>query len=133
MKFLSFLALPVAAQAINVVISNDDGWAEINIRELYNSLTKAGFKSIISAPAENKSGTGSRDEEPKEVGSSGCEFASCSAGSPPYGRNESMPQFNVSHGRTSGCQRIDVMILVRQLLPCNLHAARNPNPLQHIL
>ncbi|KAK4497681.1 hypothetical protein PRZ48_010334 [Zasmidium cellare] len=94
MKFSPFLALPVAAQAINVVISNDDGWAEINIRQLYNSLTKAGFNGIISAPAENKSGTGSSDEEPEKVGSDGCEFASCPAGSPPYGKNESEPQFN---------------------------------------
>ena len=96
MKFSAFLTLPVATQAINVVISNDDGWAEINIRQLYNSLTKAGYNSIISAPAENKSGTGSSDEEPEKVGSDGCEFASCPAGSPPYGKNESEPQFNVS-------------------------------------
>lgn len=90
------LVLPIAAQAINVVISNDDGWAEINIREFYSSLTKAGFDCIISAPAENKSGTGSSDEEPEEVGNDGCEFESCPAGSPAYGRNESMERFNVS-------------------------------------
>ncbi|KAF2160573.1 hypothetical protein M409DRAFT_70326 [Zasmidium cellare ATCC 36951] len=94
MKFSAFLVLPVAAQAINIVISNDDGWAEINIRELYNCLTRAGFNGLISAPAENKSGTGSSDEEPEEVGEDGCEFASCPAGSPPYGKSESEPRFN---------------------------------------
>ncbi|KAK5119488.1 hypothetical protein LTR85_007588 [Meristemomyces frigidus] len=86
--------LPFAANAVNVVVSNDDGWAEINIREFYNSLTNVGFSAIISAPAENKSGTGSFDVTPTTVGSSGCEFSSCSAGSPPYGNNASMPRFN---------------------------------------
>jgi hypothetical protein len=33
-----------AAQAINVVQSNDDGWAEINIRQQYESLTSAGHR-----------------------------------------------------------------------------------------
>lgn len=62
---------------------------------LYNSLTKAGFKSFISAPAENQSGSGSLDEEPSKVGSSGCEFSSCPPNSPPTGKNESMPRFHV--------------------------------------
>lgn len=111
--------LPLAAKAVNVVISNDDGehtdeykpwaetsanpytlryigWAEINIREFYYSLVNAGFSAIISAPAENESGTGSLDVTPTTVGSSGCEFSSCPAGSPPEGNNASMPRFNVS-------------------------------------
>ena len=65
-----FLAwLPLVVKAINIVQSNDDGWAEINNREFYNSLTSAGFSSIISAPAENESGTGSLDAPPTTVGS----------------------------------------------------------------
>ncbi|KAK4548929.1 hypothetical protein LTR36_008702 [Oleoguttula mirabilis] len=86
--------LPITANAINVVVSNDDGWAEINIREFYYSLVNAGFSAIISAPAENESGTGSLEATPTTVGSSGCEFGSCPAGSPPYGNNASMPHFN---------------------------------------
>ena len=93
---LAVSMLPLAGKAINVVQSNDDGWAEINIREFYNSLTDAGFSSIISAPAENESGTGSFDEEPTTVGSSGCEFGSCPSGSPPTGKNASTSRFNVS-------------------------------------
>ncbi|KAK5158564.1 hypothetical protein LTS14_003584 [Recurvomyces mirabilis] len=84
------------ATAVNVVLSNDDGWAEINIREFYSSLTKAGFNVVLSAPAENESGTGSSDATPTTVGGGGCEFRSCPAGSPPYGKNASMPRFNVS-------------------------------------
>ena len=49
--------LPLA-HAVNIVSSNDDGWAEINIRTLYDSLTSAGHAVVLSAPAENESGRG---------------------------------------------------------------------------
>ena len=48
----------MTASATNVVLSNDDGWAEINIRTFYNTLTNAGDSEVLSAPAENESGTG---------------------------------------------------------------------------
>nr|POE93379.1 acid phosphatase [Quercus suber] len=86
--------LPIAAAEIKVVLSNDDGWAEINIREFHNSMSQAGLCSFISAPAENQSGTGSSDATPSTVGDDGCEFGSCAAGSPPFGNNASMPLFN---------------------------------------
>lgn len=59
MRFTSIalLALP-AVQAANIVLSNDDGWAESNIRTFYNSLVAAGDSVVLSAPAENESGTG---------------------------------------------------------------------------
>lgn len=94
---LAITTFSLATQAVNVVQSNDDGWAEINIRQFYDSLTKAGFESFISAPADNESGTGSSDALPSPVGDDGCEFASCLSGSPAYGSNASMPQFNVGH------------------------------------
>lgn len=50
--------LPLVANAANIVLSNDDGWAEINIRTFYESLLAAGEDVIVSAPAENESGTG---------------------------------------------------------------------------
>ena len=54
-----FVALfPLITRAANVVLSNDDGWAEINIRTFYNTLTAAGDSVVLSAPAENESGTG---------------------------------------------------------------------------
>ncbi len=55
---VSFSLLPLTALASNVVLSNDDGWAEINIRTFYNTLTAAGDSVVLSAPAENESGTG---------------------------------------------------------------------------
>lgn len=53
---LSLLALE--AQAANIVSTNDDGWAEINIRAFYNALKGAGHDVVLSAPAVDKSGTG---------------------------------------------------------------------------
>ena len=54
---LPALALPLAT-ALNIVSSNDDGWAEANVRALHEALTDAGHKVVLSAPAENQSGTG---------------------------------------------------------------------------
>jgi len=60
MHFLTigFALLPLSSGCTKVVLSNDDGWAEINIRTFYSALTAAGDSVILSAPAENKSGTG---------------------------------------------------------------------------
>ena len=92
-----FLLWPVvsipASVASNIVLSNDDGWAEKNIRVFYDTLTAAGDSVIISAPAENESGKGSLDAPPTTL-SQPCEFDSCPAGSPPTGNNASMTRFN---------------------------------------
>ncbi|TGO66103.1 hypothetical protein BOTNAR_0068g00170 [Botryotinia narcissicola] len=72
----SLALLPAVAQAVNIVSANDDGWAEINIRTLYNSLTSAGHDVLVSAPAENKSGAGSLTGTPTVL-TEACEFNSC--------------------------------------------------------
>lgn len=56
MKLL-LLSLPLT-YALNIVSSNDDGWAESNVRALHSALTDAGHTVVLSAPAENKSGSG---------------------------------------------------------------------------
>jgi len=55
---LSWAILPLAARAANIILSNDDGWAEINVRTFYETLTAAGESVVLSSPAENQSGTG---------------------------------------------------------------------------
>ena len=53
MKSLVSLAiLPLAAQAVRIVQSNDDGWAESYIRTFNDALNKAGYEVVLSAPAE---------------------------------------------------------------------------------
>lgn len=54
--------LTSCALATNIVLVNDDGWAEMNIRQFYDVLTAAGESVIISAPAINESGTGTLSE-----------------------------------------------------------------------
>ncbi|KAI4125355.1 MAG: hypothetical protein LQ338_004314, partial [Usnochroma carphineum] len=90
---LIFSLLPFLAQSTNIVLSNDDGWAEINIRVFYDMLTKAGDSVVLSAPAENESGTGSSDA-PATPLTKPCEFNSCPANSPPQGFNASNPRLN---------------------------------------
>lgn len=58
MRFDILALLPLAAQAVNIISSNDDGWAEVNIRAMFESLGGAGHSVVVSAPAENQSGTG---------------------------------------------------------------------------
>lgn len=48
----------LAAQGIRIVQSNDDGWAELYARSFHDALEDAGHDVVLSAPAENKSGTG---------------------------------------------------------------------------
>ncbi|KAL4907867.1 hypothetical protein BDW74DRAFT_113130 [Aspergillus multicolor] len=91
-SLLALAALPLAS-AINIISSNDDGWAEINIRQLFSALTSAGHSVVLSAPAENKSGSGSSDETPT-ARTTACEFNSCAAESGAYGSNASDPRLN---------------------------------------
>ena len=97
MRYQSFLLASLlslsAVGADNIVVSNDDGWAELNIRQFYDSLIGAGNSVIISAPAENKSGTGSKSGQPSRL-KKPCEFDSCPKGSPSIGHNASMPTIN---------------------------------------
>lgn len=48
----------LSVQGIRIVHSNDDGWAEHYARALHTSLTKSGHDVLLSAPADNQSGTG---------------------------------------------------------------------------
>ncbi|KAL6717157.1 hypothetical protein ACLMJK_005072 [Lecanora helva] len=85
--------LPLLVNSTNVVLSNDDGWAEINIRTFYESLTNAGDSVVLSAPADNESGTGSSDA-PATPLTQPCEFNSCPAGSPAEGSDASNSRLN---------------------------------------
>lgn len=102
-------ALPLT-QGIKIIQSNDDGWAEANIRTFFNTLTAAGQDVVLSGPAENQSGTGSSDATPKTVDSDGCIFQSCPGGSSATGANATDPRLNYvnSYPVTSIKNGIDV-------------------------
>ena len=47
----------IGAHGIRIIHANDDGWAEQYTRSFHNALIAAGHDAVLSAPAENKSGT----------------------------------------------------------------------------
>ena len=50
----------LAAESVlgaRILQGNDDGWAELYIRSFNDALNAAGHDVVLSAPAENKSGT----------------------------------------------------------------------------
>jgi broad specificity polyphosphatase/5'/3'-nucleotidase SurE len=49
---------PALGQAIRIIQSNDDGWAELYVRSFHDALLAANHDPVLSAPAENKSGSG---------------------------------------------------------------------------
>ncbi|KAF2036785.1 sure-like protein [Setomelanomma holmii] len=102
-------ALPLV-HGVRIIQSNDDGWAEINARTFFDVLDKAGQQIILSAPAENQSGTGSSDATPTTVDADGCEYSSCPGGSSPTGANATDPRLNYvnSYPVTSIKNGIDV-------------------------
>lgn len=55
---LGLTALAAPAQALNIVLSNDDGFETANIRALYQRLKAAGHDVVVSAPTQNNSGRG---------------------------------------------------------------------------
>ncbi|KAL3594520.1 hypothetical protein FPOAC2_08833 [Fusarium poae] len=92
-SFVSVALLPLAVQAVRIVQSNDDGWAESYIRSFNDALNNAGYDVVLSAPAENKSGSSSRDENPKDR-KTPCQYDSCPANSGPAGSDPKRPDLN---------------------------------------
>lgn len=73
-----------AFSSVSIIQSNDDGWFEGNLRALYFALQEAGFDTAISAPAIDRSGTGSSDKPPTTLTTPG-EFGSLPVGAPATG------------------------------------------------
>ncbi len=65
MNYRSLLAAAVATvavsqpvSALNIILTNDDGWDTDNIQALFGALENAGHDVILSAPCTGQSGTG---------------------------------------------------------------------------
>ncbi|KAI0077635.1 survival protein sure-like phosphatase/nucleotidase [Panus rudis PR-1116 ss-1] len=111
--FVTFLFSGVTVIGQTVVISNDDGWAEAQIRAQFNALDAAGFEVVLSSPAENQSGRGSLSTTP-EVVVGGCEFNSCPPGSPAVGLNASDPRLNYVNAFPVDAARFGIETLAPQ-------------------
>ncbi|KZT05305.1 sure-like protein [Laetiporus sulphureus 93-53] len=114
LKALFALLCAVAIVAQDIVLTNDDGWAVAQIRAQYAALTGAGFDVVLSAPAENKSGTGSWSAPPTPLVEP-CEYDSCPAGSPPEGYNASDPHLNYVNSYPVDAARYGVQALAPEI------------------
>jgi 5'-nucleotidase len=91
---MTFLLLSInLVRSTNIVHTNDDGWAVAMVRAQNAALVHAGYDVVLSAPAENESGTGSSTATPTVL-TEPCEFNTCPIGSPPEGFNASDPRLN---------------------------------------
>jgi len=93
-SFSSIVGLSVlfatVAGAQKIVLTNDDGWAVAQIRDQYAGLKAANYDVILSAPANDRSGTGSATLPiALPLLLSPCEFNSCPLGSAGTGNNAS--------------------------------------------
>jgi len=96
--FLAVLSvLPLSVLSTKIVLTNDDGWAVANIRAVDTDLRAAGYQVILSAPAENQSGSGSSTSTPGKL-QQACEFNTCKSGSPAEGSNSTDPLINYVNG-----------------------------------
>ena len=116
--FAGFLLVAFSAytNATKIVLTNDDGWAVAQIRSEYTGLTNAGYtvgwncflsgrlsvgscgllQVVLSAPAEDESGTGSSSATPKTL-TQPCEYNTCPTGSPPEGHDASNSKPRIPH------------------------------------
>ncbi|KIO28358.1 hypothetical protein M407DRAFT_71903 [Tulasnella calospora MUT 4182] len=84
------------AGPIKILIGNDDGWAEGNIRQLYADAQQAGHDVVLSAGAKNGSGSSSLNIAFGKV--SGAEYGTIPDGAPQAGFNQTDPRLNYFNG-----------------------------------
>lgn len=60
----------------NLLLTNDDGWAEKQFRVFFDELTRVGHNVIVSAPTRDKTKKGASWQRGKNVGK-GCQYDSC--------------------------------------------------------
>nr|GAT51050.1 predicted protein [Mycena chlorophos] len=93
-----------------IVLTNDDGWAVAKIRAQETALNTAGYNVVLSAPAENQSGTGSDSKTPTVL-TEPCEFNTCPTGSPAEGFNASNPRENYVNAFPADAVRYGIQTL----------------------
>ncbi|KAG8944407.1 hypothetical protein FRC04_001987 [Tulasnella sp. 424] len=90
-------SVKVRASAIKILVGNDDGWAEANVRQLYADAQQAGNDAVLCAGAKDGSGSSSLDIAfPGTV--SGAEYGSIPDGAPQAGFNQTDPRLNYFNG-----------------------------------
>ncbi|KAG8894305.1 hypothetical protein FRC00_009148, partial [Tulasnella sp. 408] len=89
-------AVNTRAPSIKILIGNDDGWAEANVRQLYADAQQAGNDVVLSAGAKNGSGSSSLNIAFGPV--QDAEYDSIPDGAPQAGFNQTDPRLNYFNG-----------------------------------
>ncbi|KAG8894304.1 hypothetical protein FRC00_009147 [Tulasnella sp. 408] len=82
--------------SISILIGNDDGWAEANVRQLYADAQQAGNDVVLSAGAKDGSGSSSVKWSFGKV--KNAEYGSVEDGAPEAGFNKTDPRLNYFNG-----------------------------------
>lgn len=88
------------ATALDIVLTNDDGFETANIRALYQRLKAAGHDVVISAPTQNNSGRGAAVEYQRAMQplSHPTRYGSVPAGAPGSGTDPRDPDIHYVDG-----------------------------------
>ncbi|KAJ3483047.1 hypothetical protein NLI96_g6575 [Meripilus lineatus] len=92
-SLLIILPFVLVGSAQKILLTNDDGWAVAQIRAQFNALEASKYIPLLSAPAQNQSGSGSKSAPPTKL-TKPCEFNTCPVGSPPVGHDAADSRLN---------------------------------------
>ncbi|MBV6416948.1 MAG: 5'/3'-nucleotidase SurE [Steroidobacteraceae bacterium] len=97
---LATLLVANQALALNILLTNDDGFESAQIRALYASLEARGHSVVISAPAQNHSGSGGAMNFLQPIGplTRPTRGGTVPAGEPGVGRDRSDPDIHYVNG-----------------------------------
>ncbi|MGH8461253.1 MAG: 5'/3'-nucleotidase SurE [Stenotrophobium sp.] len=95
-----WLTASAQAHALNILLSNDDGFETANIRALYQTLKQAGNDVVLSAPTQNNSGTGGAMNFLKPVTplAKDSRYGTIKAGAPGVGADPNDPDIHYVDG-----------------------------------
>jgi len=100
----SVLCFSSVSSSLNIIVSNDDGFASANIREFYRLLNAAGHNAWIVAPVMDNSGQGGRAVFTTEANlTSAGEFDSVPSGAPSFGTDANDSHIWYYNGTPAAC------------------------------
>ncbi|KAH7056990.1 5'/3'-nucleotidase sure [Macrophomina phaseolina] len=106
------------AQALNILLNNDDGWASANLRETYRLLKQAGHSVLMVAPVVDNSGQGGRSVFSSEANlTANGEFNSVLAGAPALGHDPLDDHIWYYNGTPAACTFVNLDFVMPRIWP----------------
>ncbi|KAL1632175.1 hypothetical protein SLS56_003909 [Neofusicoccum ribis] len=115
---LAALSCSPAAQALHILLNNDDGWASANIRETYRLLKEAGHDVLMVAPVVDNSGQGGRAVFSTSANlTTNGEFNSVLAGAPALGPDPLDDHIWYYNGTPAACTFVNLDFVMPRVWP----------------